>query len=126
MLLHTTSRRPSISAYATSRSDLLVGHASVERMLDGYTCASTSSWATDRATEMIGDRARPELPSFMAEVAKLFRTNGVHRVWHGSSHRTGRREFLAWAVAVACIVICTRCTAGVSARGPGDAIIAWA
>jgi FAD/FMN-containing dehydrogenase len=64
--------------------------------------------ATDRATEMITEIyvPRPALPSFMAEVAGVFRNNGVPIVY--STVRLIERDeesFLAWATQpYACII----------------------
>jgi FAD/FMN-containing dehydrogenase len=64
--------------------------------------------AADRATEMITEIyvPRPDLPAFMAETAKLFRTNGVPIVY-GTVRLIERdaESFLAWATQpYACII----------------------
>ena len=64
--------------------------------------------AADRATEMITEIyvPRPELPSFMAEVGKVFRTNGVPIVY-GTVRLIEQDDesFLAWAKQpYACII----------------------
>ena len=60
----------------------------------------------DRATEMITEIyvPRPDLPSFMAEVAKVFRTNGVPIVY-GTVRLIEQDDesFLAWAKRAVCL-----------------------
>jgi FAD/FMN-containing dehydrogenase len=77
--------------------------------LDNYHVRlDTQLGAKDRATEMITEIyvPRPELPSFMAETAKLFRTNGVPIVY-GTVRLIEQDDesFLAWAKQpYACII----------------------
>ena len=68
----------------------------------------TQTKAASRATEMITEIyvPRPDLPAFMAETAKLFRTNGVPIVY-GTVRLIERDDesFLAWATQpYACVI----------------------